>query len=257
MDNVDFQRRFMGVSRLYGDRAFRNFQEAHVCIVGVGGVGSWVAESLARSAVGKLTLIDLDHVAESNINRQIQALSSTLGLAKVAVLKKRIEEINPFCEVKVIEDFVSDSNLSTLIPKEGVHYVVDAIDQVKNKAALLAYCYHESIQVVTIGGAGGKMDPGKILIRDLLCTEQDPLLSNVKRRLRKSHGLFRGKKKCGMTAVFSLEPVTQPIVCAVHETHIAPLTGLNCAGLGAIVAVTATFGMHASAWVLRQLATKQ
>jgi len=261
MDSMDFERRFGGIARLYGAEGLAKFQAAHVCVVGVGGVGSWVVEALARSAIGKLTLIDLDNVAESNINRQIQALSGTLGKAKIAALAERIAEINPLCVVTQVEDFVTPDNLVELIKALGFDYVIDAIDSVKAKTALLAFCRAEAIPVVTIGGAGGQIDPGKIEIRDLCRTEQEPLLSLVRKRLRQNYGFPRGtKNKFGIDAVFSMEPLKFPDAsCAVADgpavsAEMDGITGLNCAGFGSAMVVTASFGMQAAALVLRKLA---
>jgi len=258
---MDFERRFGGIARLYGRAGLARFQAAHVCVVGVGGVGSWIVEALARSAVGNLTLIDLDNVAESNINRQIQALSSTLGKAKIVALAERIREINPDCSVTLVEDFVTPDNVTELIKKPQFDYVIDAIDSVKAKTALLAFCRAEAIPVVTIGGAGGQIDPGKIEIRDLCRTEQEPLLSLVRKRLRQNYGFPRGtRNKFGIDAVFSMEPVRFPEPgCSVEEVspvdlETAGITGLNCAGFGSAMVVTASFGMQAAALVLRKLA---
>ncbi len=259
MEEFDFERRFGGISRLYGDVALARFQAAHVCVVGLGGVGSWVAEALVRSAIGQITLIDLDNVAESNINRQIQALSGTLGQAKVTALAERFMQINPSCRVNQVEDFVTPENCAELIGAPGFSYVVDAIDSVKAKTALLAYCKAQAIPVVTIGGAGGQIDPGRIEIRDLCRTEQEPLLSLVRKRLRQNYGFPRGtKNKFGIDAVFSMEPVMLPqLSCdsgAGSGSADAGITGLNCAGFGSAMVVTASFGMQAAGLVLRKLA---
>jgi tRNA A37 threonylcarbamoyladenosine dehydratase len=256
---INFERRFSGIARLYGQQALANFQAAHICVIGVGGVGSWVVEALARSAIGKLTLIDLDNVAESNINRQIQALTHTLGQAKVSALTERIAQINPLCDVVQVEDFITPDNVADLIQPGQFDYVVDAIDQVKAKVALLAWCRAKEIPIVTIGAAGGQIDPGKITVRDLCQTEQEPLLALVKKRLRSQHGFPRGaKNKFGIDAVFSMESIRLPDqACAVDEASAAPveaITGLNCAGFGSTMVVTATFGLHAADWVLRSLA---
>ncbi len=261
-DEIDFERRFGGIGRLYGKAALQRFQQAHVCVVGVGGVGSWVVEALARSAIGKLTLIDLDNVAESNINRQIQALTSTLGQAKINALAERIAQINPFCQVNLIEDFVSPENLPQTIGAAGYDYVIDAIDSVRAKVALIAYCRENKIPLITIGGAGGQIDPSKILIRDLARTEQEPLLAKVRKRLRQQHGFPRGdKSKFAIDAVFSMEALKYPegeANCSFDADERsqanAAVTGLNCAGFGSATVVTASFGMTASALVLRKLA---
>jgi tRNA A37 threonylcarbamoyladenosine dehydratase len=253
---VDFERRFGGVARLYGAAALQRFTNAHVCVIGVGGVGSWVAEALARSAVGRITMIDLDNVAESNINRQIHALSDTLGLAKVDALAARIEQINPFCKVNRIEDFVTADNLDRMIGAPGYDYVIDAIDDVRAKTALIAYCREQGIRLITIGGAGGQTDPTRIEVRDLSRTEQEPLLAKVRKRLRTQHGFPRGpKNKFGIDAVFSTEPLRFPQdSCAIDDR--SGVTGLNCAGFGSSMVVTASFGLVAAAHVLNRLAAQ-
>jgi tRNA A37 threonylcarbamoyladenosine dehydratase len=258
-DDVDFDRRFGGIARLYGARALERFRGAHVCVVGVGGVGSWIVEALARSAVGRLTLIDLDNVAESNINRQIQALGSTVGMAKITALAERIAEINPFCVVNQIEDFVTPDNLEQMLGAGGYDYVVDAIDSVKAKAAMIAWCRDHAMPLVIIGSAGGQTDPTQIAVRDLARTEQEPLLKKVRKVLRSQYGFPRGEKtKFHVDAVFSMEPLKFPEtgeVCAVDgDDRAGGVTGLNCAGFGSAMVVTAGFGMVAASHVLRKLA---
>jgi tRNA A37 threonylcarbamoyladenosine dehydratase len=254
-DEVDFARRFGGIARLYGERALERFRAAHVCVIGVGGVGSWIVEALARSAIGHLTLIDLDNVAESNINRQIQALSSTVGMPKVAALEARIAQINPFCKVTLVEDFIDENNLAQMVGEARFDYVVDAIDSVKAKAALIAYCRERAIPLVTIGGAGGQLDPTKIEVRDLARTEQEPLLKKVRKILRARYGFARGEKnKYHIDAVFSMEPLRYPDSGDACGIDAGSVTGLNCAGFGSSMVVTATFGMVAAGHLLRKLA---
>ncbi len=257
-DNIDFERRFGGIARLYGDAALARFQNAHVCVIGVGGVGSWVVEALARSAIGHITMIDLDNLAESNINRQIHALTGTLGKAKVSALAERIAQINPFCRVTEVEDFVSADNLDQMIGSRNYDYVIDAIDDVRAKTALIAYCRAHAIKLVTIGGAGGQVDPTKIEVRDLCRTEQEPLLAKVRKRLRALHHFPRGtKNKFGIDAVFSTEPLRFPESdesCAIDGEEQRGISGLNCAGFGSAMVVTAAFGLVAAAHVLRKLA---
>jgi tRNA A37 threonylcarbamoyladenosine dehydratase len=254
-DDVDYGRRFGGIARLYGERALERFGAAHVCVVGVGGVGSWVVEALARSAIGRLTLIDLDNVAESNINRQIQALSGTIGQAKISALAERIAQINPYCQVTQVEDFIDAGNLAQMIGGQDFDYVVDAIDSVKAKAALIAYCRDHAIPLITIGGAGGQLDPTKIEVRDLARTEQEPLLKKVRKLLRAQYGFARGEKtRYHVDAVFSMEPLRYPEsedACALDANAV---TGLNCAGFGSSMVVTASFGMVAAGHLLRRLA---
>ena len=253
-DEVDFARRFGGIARLYGERALERFRAAHVCVIGVGGVGSWIVEALARSAVGQLTLIDLDNVAESNINRQIQALSSTVGMPKIEALRERIAQINPFCKVTLVEDFIEPGNIEQMVGGKGFDYVVDAIDSVKAKAALIAWCRDHKLPLVTIGGAGGQIDPTKIEVRDLARTEQEPLLKKVRKLLRAQYGFSRGEKqKYHIDAVFSMEPLRYPEEGDACEVG-ASVTGLNCAGFGSSMVVTASFGMIAAGHILRRMA---
>lgn len=255
---IDFERRFGGIARLYGPAALTRFRAAHVCVVGVGGVGSWVVEALARSAIGKITMIDLDNLAESNVNRQIHALTDTLGKAKVTALAERIEQINPYCVVTEIEDFLSADNLDEMIGAHHYDYIIDAIDNVRAKTALIAYCRKHGLKLVTIGSAGGQIDPTKIAVLDLCRTEQEPLLAKVRKRLRAEHGFPRGtKNKFGIDAVFSTEPLRFPEseeACDIDNDAQAGITGLNCAGFGSAMVVTASFGLVAAAHVLRKLA---
>lgn len=259
-DEIDFARRFGGIGRLYGERALERFKTAHVCVIGVGGVGSWIVEALARSAIGHLTLIDLDNVAESNINRQIQALSATIGQPKIEALRDRIAQINPFCKVTLVEDFIEPDNIVQMIDGKGpgaarFDYVVDAIDSVKAKAALIAYCREHALPMITSGGAGGQTDPTRIEVRDLGRTEQEPLLKKVRKLLRAEYGFSRGEKqKYGIDAVFSMEPLRYPdaddAACEIGSS----VTGLNCAGFGSSMVVTASFGMIAAGHILSKLA---
>ncbi len=242
---MDFERRFGGVARLYGESALDRFAAAHVCVVGVGGVGSWVVEALARSGIGQLTLIDLDQVAESNINRQIQALESTLGMAKIGALRARIGEINPACQVDLIEDFVAADNMDALLPR--CDWLIDCIDGFRVKAALIAHCKRRKQPLVTVGGAGGKRDPGQIQQTDLSRTEQDPLLAKTRRLLRTDYGFSSNPKRSfGVPCIYSRE--------AHHPGAVCFSSGLNCGGFGSSVAVTASMGLYASARVLEGLA---
>lgn len=254
--DIDFERRFGGIARLYGVAALARFRAAHLCVIGVGGVGSWIVEALARSAIGQLTLIDLDNVAESNINRQIQALTCTIGQPKISALAERIGQINPFCRVNQIEDFITPDNLDALIGKGQYDFVIDAIDDVRAKTALIAYCREHQVRLLTIGSAGGQRDPTQIAIRDLAKTEQEPLLAKVRKRLRAYHRFPRGDKvKFGIEAVFSMEAVRFPESCdPLLGSADSGLTGLNCAGFGSAMVVTAGFGLAAAGRVLQVLA---
>jgi tRNA A37 threonylcarbamoyladenosine dehydratase len=271
-DDIDFERRFGGIARLYGAQGLARFRAAHVCVVGVGGVGSWIVEALARSAIGKITMIDLDNLAESNVNRQIHALTDTLGKAKVTALHERILQINPTCQVTEVEDFVTPDNVVQMIGSQHFDYVIDAVDNVRAKVAMIAYCREHKIPLVTIGGAGGQIDPTKIEIRDLCRTEQEPLLAKVRKRLRAWHHFPRGtKNKFGIDAVFSTEPLRFPEgeACEIDTEDAADgldgvdanghkqdagVSGLNCAGFGSAMVVTASFGLVAAGFVLRKIA---
>lgn len=247
MGDSDHARRFGGIERLYGAGSLERLAQAHVCVIGIGGVGSWAAEALARSGVGRLTLVDLDHVAESNINRQVHALEVTLGQAKVLAMKERIAQINPDCRVDCIEEFITEENVATLLP--SCDAVVDCIDQVKAKAALVAHCRRLKLPVVTTGGAGGRTDPTCIKVDDLSRTTQDALASKLRARLRKEFGFPRDAKKFGVPCVFSDEPIRRSLSAAC-DLDEAGLHGLNCAGYGSSVAVTAGFGCTAAAHCL-------
>lgn len=254
-DNAaDFDRRFGGVARLYGDAALARFRSARICVIGVGGVGSWVVEALARSAIGAITMIDLDNLAESNINRQIHALSDTLGKAKVTALAERIAQINPTCCVTEVEEFIDEENLDRFIGAGRYDYVIDAIDNVRAKTALIVHCRAHGLPLITIGSAGGQTDPTRIQVRDLGRTEQEPLLAKVRKRLRSHHGFARGEKcRYDIDAVFSTEPLRLPQgSCSTDSTP--GVTGLNCAGFGSTMVVTASFGLIAAAHVLSKLA---
>jgi tRNA A37 threonylcarbamoyladenosine dehydratase len=254
-DAIDVERRFGGLARLYGELALSSFKQAHICVIGVGGVGSWVVEALARSAIGKITMIDLDHLSESNINRQIHALTDTLGQSKVEALSERIAQINPYCTVSTIEEFIDPDNVATLISAGQFDYVIDAIDNARAKTALIVHCRDQKIPLITIGSAGGQVDPTRIAVCDLSRTEQEPLLARVRKNLRRLHGFPRGSKhKFGIDAVYSTEPVRHPELCIIDEKADEGLTGLNCAGYGSAVVVTASFGLIAAGLVLRKLA---
>ncbi|WP_039876249.1 tRNA cyclic N6-threonylcarbamoyladenosine(37) synthase TcdA [Herbaspirillum frisingense] len=274
LHDIDYERRFGGVARLYGAAALQRFGQARVCVVGVGGVGSWIVEALARSAIGHLTLIDLDNLAESNVNRQIHALTETLGQAKVTALHERIRQINPTCVVTEVEDFVDPENVEQMLGGGRFDYVIDAIDNVPAKVAMIAWCRKNGMPMVTIGSAGGQIDPTQIEIRDLCRTEQEPLLAKVRKRLRSQHGFPRGtKNKFHIDAVFSTEPLRFPELAEGEVCEVAPaedmdvgedvvdstqagVTGLNCAGFGSAMVVTATFGLVAAAHVLKKLAAQ-
>ena len=244
-------RRFGGLARLYGQAGADRIRRAHVAVVGIGGVGSWAAEALARSGVGQLTLIDLDHVSESNINRQIQAEDATIGQAKVLVMRDRIHTFNPNCQVHAVEEFVGHDNWPQLLPA-GVNAVVDACDQVRAKTSMADWALRTQTIFISVGAAGGKRLAHLVDIDDLAQTTHDPLLAQLRYRLRKQHGAARAGKKIGVSVVFSREPIAPPDVsCAPQQD-----TSLNCHGYGSVVSVTATFGQCAAGWVLDKISRR-
>ncbi len=253
---IDFERRFGGVRRLYGAAALARFQQSHVCVIGIGGVGAWTAEALARTAIGRLTLIDPDHLAESNINRQVHALTHELGKSKTQAMAERIHAINPRCQVTGVEEFLTPDNVADLLAGD-FDYVVDAIDNARAKVALIAHCRRQRMKLVCVGAAGGQTDPGRIELADLARTTEDPLLAKVRSRLRREHGYPAAGRKLGVDCVYSTEPLAYPeaegAVCD-ERPEDAALHGLNCAGFGSSVCVTASFGLRAAAHVLSRLA---
>ncbi len=221
---------------------------AHVAVVGVGGVGSWAVEALARSGVGSLTLIDLDHVSESNVNRQIHALTPTLGMSKIEAMRQRIALINPNCNVTLVEEFVTPENWPALIP-DGANAVIDACDQVRSKTAMAHWARETGATFISVGAAGGKRLAQKVEIADLSKVTHDPLLAQIRYRLRKFHGAPQAGKAMDVACVFSPESVDSPS----GATDGSRDATLNCHGYGSIVTVTATFGLCAAGWVIDKL----
>lgn len=254
----DYDARFGGIRRLYGRRATERFRCAHVVVVGVGGVGSWTVEALARSGIGRLTLIDLDDVCVSNVNRQLHALDGTIGRPKVEVLAERCRAIQPGIEVVADTAFVTPANLARRIPDDA-DCVVDAIDSVAAKAALIAWCKRRKLPVVVTGAAGGQTDPTRIRVADLTRTEHDPLLAKVRARLRRDFGFSRNpRRRFSVECVYSDEQLVYPgsdgEVC-FQKPADGDATRLDCAsGFGAATFVTGSFGFTAAARVLARLA---
>ena len=251
MESPDLNaRRFGGLDRLYGVTGATHIKNAHVAVVGVGGVGSWAVEALARSGVGKLTLIDFDHIAESNINRQIHALDDTLGMSKILAMQQRIAHINPQCAVECIDEFVTPENWPAILPSQ-VDAVIDACDQIKAKTAMAAWAMHAKRIFITVGAAGGKRAAHKVDIDDLSLTTHDPLLAQLRYRLRREHQAPRDKKKIGISCVFSKESVAPADASCEIEGDTDG--SLNCSGYGSVVSVTATFGQCAAGWVIDKI----
>ena len=267
--SADLERRFGGLRRLYGDAGYRRLRTARVAVVGLGGVGSWAVEALARSGVARLVLIDLDHVAESNINRQVQALGATLGMTKVEALRQRIADIHPGCEVLGIEEFASPANWPDLLPAD-VDVLIDACDQSAAKLALAAWALQTGMAAVCVGAAGGKQSAQRVEVADLSEVTHDPLLASLRQRLRKQGAPRQGR--IGLSCVFSRESVASPLNEADCAAGGAPdftpdgtpdgttdgsIDGttdgtLNCSGYGSTVTVTATFGLVAAGEAIRR-----
>jgi tRNA A37 threonylcarbamoyladenosine dehydratase len=271
-DDPDLERRFGGLRRLYGPGGYARLRAARVAVVGLGGVGSWAVEALARCGVAELVLIDLDHVAESNVNRQVQAVGATLGQAKAVALAARVADIHPGCVVHVVEEWADDTNWPALLPGE-VDAVIDACDQSRAKLALAAWALASGVAYVCCGAAGGKRHPEKIEIADLAEATHDPLLAGLRQRLRRDHAAPR-QGRIGVRCVFSREAVEAPIAAdaagegvdgadGACELPLAADTGgvrdntLNCHGYGSTVMVTASVGLAAAADVVTQLLKKR
>lgn len=262
MDLPLHTRRFGGINRLYGAAALDRLAQSHAVVIGIGGVGSWAAEALARSGFGRLTLVDLDHVAESNFNRQLHALAPTLGQAKVEAMAQRIAQINPHCVVQCVDDFLTPENVGEIISADPTTLVLDAMDQVAAKVALIAWCKRHKQLVVTCGAAGGKLRGELVQVADLSETTQDPLLARVRTGLRRDHRFPAGqlkpvsagksssnkKTRFGIQAVYSTEAVKRPVEEGDSCAPFDPMGGapLACAGYGSLVTVTAVFGMVAA-----------
>ncbi|MCK2183986.1 tRNA cyclic N6-threonylcarbamoyladenosine(37) synthase TcdA [Halomonas getboli] len=258
LETDDHELRFGGIRRLYGARALERFRNAHVAVIGVGGVGSWAVEALARSGIGKLTLIDLDDVCVSNVNRQLHALDGTVGRPKVEVLAERCRAIQPGIEVVADTAFVTPTNLAERLP-EDLDHVIDAIDSVVAKAALIAWCKRRKLPITVTGAAGGQTDPTRIRVADLTRTEHDPLLAKVRSRLRRDHGFSRNpKRRFSVECVYSNEQLVYPGADG-EVCHTKPGAGeatrLDCAsGFGAATFVTGSFGFTAASRTLARLA---
>ncbi|WP_445660347.1 tRNA threonylcarbamoyladenosine dehydratase [Acinetobacter sp. F16] len=248
-EDDEYERRFAGVEKIYGDEAFRQYEHSHVMVIGIGGVGSWAVEALARTGIAELTLIDMDVVAASNINRQLPAMSSTLGREKIEVMAERCHSINPRIKINLVDDYLTPDNVTELLEcKPDV--VLDCIDDVKAKLALMLHCRFNKIPLIVSGGAGGKLDPLKIRVADLSKTEQDPMLAKLRSQLRAKGICKKTKEKFGITCVYSIDnPFSSADVC--------PSAGLRCGGYGSAVVVTSSFAMIAVSEVLKKLTVKK
>lgn len=262
MTAADLGRRFSGVSRLYGDAGFTKLQASHVVVIGVGGVGSWAAEALARNAVGEITLIDLDHVAESNVNRQIHAIDANLGKAKVSAMQERIKTINPNCIVHEIEEFITTDNVNEVL-NFACDVVLDCTDSTYAKMAMANYCKANKIALMMSGSAGGRLDPTRIKVEDLSAAYGDMLLSKVRKQLRQSHHFpkapdvnkrpLKKPKKFGVLCVYSDERAKTPEETCHVNGEATSMSGLHCAGFGSTVAVTAPMGFAIAQLAIQSL----
>ncbi|WP_374297977.1 ThiF family adenylyltransferase [Acinetobacter sp.] len=249
---TDYDRRFAGANKIYGESSFQTFENSHVIVIGIGGIGSWAVEALARSGVGKLTLIDMDVIVASNVNRQLPALSSTFGYAKIDVMAQRCREINPQIQIELIDDFLTPDNVTELLA-DRPDLVLDCIDDVKAKLALILHCRFNKIPLIVSGGAGGKLDPLKIRVADLSKTEQDPMLAKLRTQLRSKGICKKPKEKFGITCVYSVDnPFSNAEACGIDSS-----AGLRCGGYGSAVVVTSSFAMVAVAEVLKKLSKAQ
>lgn len=251
-----YARRFGGIERLYGSRNVQVIAQLHIVVIGLGGVGSWAAEALVRTGVGEITLIDMDEVCLSNVNRQSHALSDTIGQSKIEVVAARLRSINPALKVHLVDDFISADNLQDYL-STAPDGVLDAIDSIHAKTALLAWCKRNKIRVVTTGGAGGQIDPSQISVADVAKVVQDPLMAKVRAQLRRDyHFTSNPKRKFGIDCVYSTEQLRYPasdgqVSYAKPEAQHTPL---NCStGFGASMMVTASFGLQAAATLLQRL----
>ena len=250
--------RFGGIGRLYGREGLERLQQAHVCVVGIGGVGSWAAEALARTGIGAITLIDMDDICVTNTNRQVPAMEGNIGHLKVEKMAERIGAINPDCKINAVMDFVTEKNIPELITSD-FDYVIDCIDSVKNKAALIAHCKYRKIRIVTTGAAGGQIDPTQIQIGDLNKTHNDPLARKVRSLLRREYDFSRNpKRNYSIPCVYSTEQLVYPqadgSVCQAKPAA-GESTKLDCAsGFGSATMVTGTFGFVAASRVIKRIA---
>lgn len=247
-EDADASRRFGGMDRLYGSERADRIRGAHVAVIGIGGVGSWAVEALARSGVSRLTLIDMDHIAESNVNRQIHALSSTLGMSKVEAMAQRIAQINPSAQVTLVDDFVTPENWPAILPMD-VDAVIDACDQLAAKYAMLQWSLRQRIAFITVGAAGGKRVAHAVDVQDLADVTHDPLLAKLRYRLRREKVVAADARKINISCVFSREAVQKSLQLCEGSGD----GSLNCHGYGSIVSVTAVFGMAAAGWVIEKL----
>jgi len=249
--------RFGGIRRLYSAQGLERLKSAHVCVIGIGGVGSWAVEALARSGIGTLTLVDMDDICVSNVNRQIHAVDAEIHKPKVETMAARVATINPECVVHARREFFTAGSAARIL-ETRFDYVLDAIDAVREKALCISLCHTLRIPVITSGGAGGRCDPTRVQLDDLSRATHDRLLQSLRKNLRTDHGFPRGERKFGVECIFSPEPPMFPqtdgTVCATRDAKADPLK-LDCRnGLGSATFVTGTFGFVAAARIVQRIA---
>ena len=259
MSTDDYQQRFEGLQRLYGDNAYALLKDLHFCVVGIGGVGSWAVEALARSGIGKITLVDYDEIAISNINRQLPAMTNTIDQKKIKVMAERVQQINPTCIVNPVDDFLTAENYVSILSQD-YDYVIDAIDSIKFKALMIYYCKRNKIPIITTGGAGGLTDPTMIKVWDLSKTYNDPLAANVRSQLRVDHNFSRNtKRRFGIDCVFSSQQPVHPKDDGTvsHQKPGIHGVSLDCRfGYGASSIITASFGFMAAGQAINKILKK-
>lgn len=251
----DYLYRFGGIGRLYGQAELKKLSQSHAAVIGLGGVGTWAAEALVRTGLGRLTLVDFDEVCLSNVNRQLHAMDGQVGRLKIESLKERFKLINPHCEITLIADWFNQSSEDQVFSGHP-HVVVDAVDDLKNKCRLIAGCRQRDVGLVTVGGAAGRRRPNKIQVADLSRTHGDRLLQKVRSVLRKEYRFPNGKEKFKVPCVFSAEEPYFPSQqgCVTQDTQARPSTALDCStGMGTATFVTGTFGFLAAAEAIDQI----
>jgi tRNA A37 threonylcarbamoyladenosine dehydratase len=255
----DFYSRFGGIGRLFGTRGLEKIRRSNVMIIGIGGVGSWAAEALARTGLGAMTLVDLDDVCVTNINRQILAISSTVGKFKVDVMKDRVQEINPYCEIKTKQCFFNPKNLESIFDQK-FDFVIDACDDFTNKCILIDYCRSNGIPLVVMGGAGGKIDPSQIEVTDMSTSSNDRLLARLRKKLRQDFSFpLENEGKFGIWAVWSRERAVYPTAdgCLTYKPP-GFAKNMDCEeGFGSASFVTGAFAFAAVSLVLKELNKKE
>lgn len=257
MDNseLDYEARFSGIGRLFGRKSLSTFKNSHILIIGVGGVGSWVAESLARTGIGAMTFVDLDDVCVTNINRQILATSKTIGQFKVDVMKDRVFEVNPHCQVRTKQCFFNTKNLEDIFDQK-YDFVIDACDDYTNKCILIDYCRREKIPLIVMGGAGGKVDPLQIKITDMASSSNDRLLARLRKKLRQEFSFpLENEGDFGVWAVWSHERAVYPTAdgCVTYKPP-GMAKNMDCEeGFGSASFVTGAFAFATTSFVLREI----